>query len=122
MQSQSIQKGSLVYIVPDDTRHEPYNCRVLSVGSKYITVEGKDRFDIRTLYSVEDSKGWNPRLQLYKSKEYFERKKQEGELKGDIISYIEKHLGDMPISVLKDISDLVKQNVVTKNILSNYER
>ena len=121
MQSQSIQKGSLVYIVPDDTRHEPYSCRVLSVGSKYITVEGRDRFDIHTLYSVEDSKGWNPRLQLYKSKEYFERKKQKDELKRGIISYIEKHLGDMPISVLKDISDLVKQNVVAKNILSNYE-
>ena len=122
MQSQSIQKGSLVYIVPDDTRHEPYNSRVLSVGSKYITVEGRDRFDIHTLYSVEDSKGWNPRLQLYKSKVHFERKKQKDDLKGGIISYIEKHLGDMPISVLKGISDLVKQNVVTKNILSNYER
>lgn len=119
MQSQSIQKGSLVYIVPEDTRHEPYNCRVLSVGSKYITVEGKDKFDIRTLYSVEDSRGWNPRLQLYKSKEYFERKKQEDELKGDIISYIEKHLGDMPMRVLRDISELVKQSLTIKNISSN---
>lgn len=118
----SIQKGSLVYIVPDDTRHEPYNSRVVSVGSKYITVEDRDRFDIQTLYSVEDGRGWNPRLQLYKSKEHFERKKQKDELKRGIISYIEKHLGDMPISVLKDISDLVKQNVEAKNILSNYER
>lgn len=105
--------------MPDDTRHEPYSRRVLSVGSKYITVEGKDKFDIRTLYSVEDSKGWNPRLQLYKSKEYFERKKQEDELKGGIISYIEKHLGDMPIHVLRDISELVKQGLMIKNMLSN---
>ena len=119
MQSQSIQKGSLVYIVPDDTRHEPYNSRVLSVGSKYITVEGQDRFDIRTLYSVEDSKGWNPRLQLYKSKEHFERKKQEDKLKGDIISYIEKHLGSMPIRILRDISELIKQGLAIKNMLSN---
>lgn len=119
MQSQSIQKGSLVYIVPDDTRHEPYNSRVLSVGSKYITVEGRDRFDIRTLYSVEDSKGWNPRLQLYKSKEYFERKKQMDELKGGLISCIEKHLCNMPIHVLRDISELVKQGLMIKNMSSN---
>ena len=122
MQSQSIQKGSLVYIVPTDNRHEPYNCRVLSIGAKYITVEDKNKFDKITLYSVDDSRGWNPRLRLYKSKEHFEHKKQEDELKRDIISYIEKHLGDMPIRVLKDISDLIKQNAVTKNILSNYER
>lgn len=111
MQSQSIQKGSLVYIVPEDTRCEPYNCRVLSVGSKYITVEGRDKFDICTLYSVEDKTGWNPRLWLYKSKEHFERKKQEDKLKGGLISYIEKHLTDMPIRVLRDISELVKQGL-----------
>lgn len=119
MQNQSIQKGSLVYIVPLDNRHEPYNCRVLSIGTKYITVEDKNKFDKYTLYSIDDSKGWNPRLQLYKSKEYFERKKQEDKLKGDIISYIEKHLGAMPIHVLRDISELVKQSLMIKNMSSN---
>lgn len=69
-----IQKGSKVYIVPRDTRIEPYYRTVVSIGRKYITVDDNlhyNKFDILTKESVDDSSGWNPHLILYESKEAY---------------------------------------------------
>lgn len=69
--------GDTLYLVYDDTRKEPRNVTVTSIGRKYITVDGvhgsESKYDILTKKSVDDNTGWNCRATLYTSKEQYNK-------------------------------------------------
>lgn len=72
-----MKKGDLVYVVFDDPRIRPIEATIISVGSKYITINniyhGSARFHKDTLCSADDRFGRNARAKLYKSKEAYEQ-------------------------------------------------
>lgn len=86
-----------LYIIPHDTRYKPYNIQIKSTGTKYITTIDGYRF-IKTLkppyYSTEDSRGWNPQLVAYNSKEQFEYIKSLQSKKQRLISMVTTHINE----------------------------
>lgn len=75
---EKLSKGQKVYIVPEDTRNGPFEATIISIGRKYITIDTYNyRFNAQVkrfpIPSVEDYSGWNPRIDLYLSKEHYLR-------------------------------------------------
>ena len=101
-----IKVGSQVYIVPEDTREEPYYAIVKSIGSKYITVEGHlsySRFSIYTHKSINDRTGWNSQLTLYESKRDYQAMKEIQDKRYKLISKIENKLPNTSLEKLYQI-------------------
>lgn len=108
-------KGQRVYIVPEDSRNRPYEATVVSVGPKYITVGPPNfRFDAKAtkfpIHSVEDYSDWNPRLNMYPSRNYYilsvnnEHKRKVYTLEiSDMIKWIDD------VDALEKIHDFIKQ-------------
>ena len=63
-------KGQDVYIVPSDSRNKPFHAKIVSIGSKYITVDGlhytENKFYISDLSHVNST-----RYSLYLSEEHY---------------------------------------------------
>lgn len=107
-----IQKGSKVYIVPNDKRNAPYHRTVVSIGRKYITVDDNssyNRFDIITKQSVNDKNDWNPRLKLYENKEEYEQQLQYASERKQLLENIEQCLQKCNNNELKQIYNIVKR-------------
>lgn len=106
-----IKVGSQVYIVPEDTRTEPYYVTVKSIGSKYITVgpchPSYSRFSIYTHESVNDKTGWNPRLTLYESKAAYDDMRELQRRKNRLLSKIENLIQTAPIEKLESIYNIL---------------
>ena len=68
-----VKVGDTFYLVfnPRYVRASPRNAKVLSVGRKWITVEGDQRFDLHTLISEHPS-----RYCIYPSKEVYEKENE----------------------------------------------
>lgn len=78
----NLQKGQSVYIVPIDKRYEPFYTKVLSIGSKYITVDmnkNENKFFIQHLRHIDD------RYKLYLSKKHYEKEIKTREKRKEII-------------------------------------
>ena len=106
-----IKVGSQVYIVPEDTRTEPYYVVVKNIGSKYITVDDNsscNKFDILTKRSVCDRNGWNPNLKLYDSKFAYERQLQYDAERKQLLENIEKLLQKCNNNMLKQVYNYIK--------------
>lgn len=80
----NLQKGQSVYIVPSDKRYEPFYAKVLSIGSKYITVDNirknENKFFIQYLCNTDG------RYKLYLSKEHYEENIKAHKKRKEIIS------------------------------------
>ena len=106
--------GDKVYLVYEDSRRPSCEVTVVSIGNKYITVDGvhrtESRYDILTKESVDDQSGWNCRARLYESKKkYFEQQLENirvNEIKQRII-YIVKNCAIEP-KLLYTIAGLLK--------------
>ena len=94
---EKLSKRQKVFIVPEDTRSKPFEATIISVGRKYITIDAYNyRFNAQVkrfpIPSVEDSSGWNPRLDLYLSKEHYQQSIENSNicsfLKQEIIRFI----------------------------------
>lgn len=89
--------GDEVYLVYDDTRRVPRHVTIKSIGHKYITVSGvhssESKYDILTKRSVDDTRGWNCKAQLYESVEQYNEQQLENlvihELKTRIVFYLQ---------------------------------
>lgn len=105
-----IKIGSQVYIVPEDTRTEPYHAIVKSIGSKYITVEGHpsySRFSVYTHESVDSKTGWNPRLTLYESEIDYQIIQEIQDERCNLISKIKNMLSSTSLEKLEQIYKLI---------------
>ena len=105
-----MKTGDRVYVVPSDSRIQPYYTTIKSIGRKYITTDDHrdySRFDINTKLSVESSTGWNPRLALYASKEEYEKKFEERQEKLKCVMIISKSLSSLDINTLHKIIELI---------------
>ena len=79
-----------------DARNHPHYSNIISVGSKYITIDGVHRdyskFDKITKESVDTRNGWNCRAMLFESEEAYSkhvlRKNKEVLLRNKLIDYI----------------------------------
>lgn len=91
-----MKKGDKVYVVYKDARNRPHYSNIISVGSKYITIDGVhrdySRFDKITKESVDTQNGWNCRAVLFESEEayneYVLRKNRKVLLRNKLIDYI----------------------------------
>ena len=89
--------GDKAYLVYNDPRRPSCEVTVVSIGNKYITIDGvhrtESRYDILTKESVDDQSGWNCRARLYESKEkYFEQRAEDiyiSEIKKRIIHLVQ---------------------------------
>jgi hypothetical protein len=84
-----IKKGDIVYIASDDGRRagQEYEGKVVSVGSKYITIERygrKEQFSKETGY-MKDWSEWK----MYPSKEDYKKEKEADEKRMYINHYID---------------------------------
>ncbi len=105
-----IKVGSQVYIVPEDTRTEPYYAVVKRIGNKYITIEGHpsySRFSIYGHESIDDRTGWNPRLKLYESKRDYQIMQEIQNGRRELISKIENKLHNISLEKLEQIYKLI---------------
>ena len=75
----NIKKGDIVYIASDDKRDagQEYEGKVVSVGSKYISIE---RYGRNVQFSKETGymKDWSE-WKMYPSKEYYKKEKESNE-------------------------------------------
>lgn len=91
-----MKKGDTVYIVPEDIRCPHYTAKIVSVGRKYITIEGpngENKFDVKTFYSVDSKSVYNCRRTLYISAEDYKKaiikKHKRAALVGKLTAFIQ---------------------------------
>lgn len=104
-------KGERVYIVPEDSRTAPYYRTIISIGSKYITVDDNcsyNRFDKNTHESICDKNGWNPRLKLYRSKFEYEQELLSISERKQLLENINNLLHKCNNNMLKQIYNYIK--------------
>lgn len=100
-----IKVGSKVYIVPEDTRSNPYYATVTAIGKKYIHVAGhisESRFGINNHKSV-DYNDWNAHLTLYECKEDYDFEQQALCESKELIGKITKKLANASLETLRNI-------------------
>ena len=106
--------GDKAYLVYEDPRRHSHEVNIISIGKKYITVDGvhrsESRYDILTKKSADDQNGCNCRARLYESKEkYFEQQLENmriNEIRQRIIYRIQ--LGAIESKTLYTIAKLLK--------------
>lgn len=108
-----MKAGDTAYLVYDDTRKDPLNVTIKSIGRKYITIDGvhssESRYDILTKRSADDASGWNCRATLYESCEQYHQARYEklvtNELRLRIIARLQYSL--VADGTIRDIANLL---------------
>lgn len=103
--------GDKAYLVYEDCRRPSCEVTVVSIGNKYITVDGvhrtESRYDILTKESIDDQSGWNCRARLYESRE----------------KYVEQQLEDIRVNEIKQrIIYVVKNCAIEPKLLYTIAR
>lgn len=110
-----MKKGDSVYVVFDDSRILPFEATIISVGSRYITIDNTHRSSARyhkdTLCSADDKSGWNAHAKLYKSKEAYEQSIIDGARREEVYTKIIELLQDtkdLDIGILDEIYNTIR--------------
>jgi len=105
-------KGQHVYIVPEDSRYEPFEAEALKVGKAYITVSGLRRAECKFSITQNDSpfgmQNITGRYSLYPSKEHYEEMTAARKKCKEILAYCSKHLCKLTIGQLNSLEILIK--------------
>ena len=116
-----MKKGDSVYVVFDDPRIRPLEATIISVGSRYITIDNIHRSSARyhkdTLCSADDASGWNARAKLYKSKEAYEQSIIDSARKNELYTKITELLQEA-----KDLDILVELYNTTRLLVTRHRR
>ena len=101
-------KGQDVYIVPSDSRNKPFHAKIVSIGSKYITVDSlhytENKFYISDLSHVDSA-----RYSLYLSEEHYNEEIKAREKRKEIYDYCVNNLRKLDYGQLCAVEVLIKE-------------
>ena len=101
-------KGQDVYIVPSDSRNKPFHAKIVSIGSKYITVDGlhntENKFYVSDLSHVDST-----RYSLYLSEEHYKETMAANKKRKEIYEYCSHNLHKLDYGRLCALEVLIKE-------------
>lgn len=102
--------GQEVYIVPYDSRYNPFYSNVINIGKKYITVDNihksKNRF--RICDYEQECGNYSSECKLYESKHDYEHNLSESNKRNKYITEIQNKLDILNIEQLEQIYEVIK--------------
>lgn len=109
-----IKVGATLYVVPKDTRHPPFEAKVLKIGRKYIELSGlhrtENKFSIVDLCNACDD--GNSNYKLYASKEDYELCNNTQQEIDYLTLKIKTGLPYVSPDILQKILEIVDDNLV----------
>ena len=105
-----MEVGQKVYIVPYDSRYNPFYSNVINIGKKYITVDNihksKNRF--RICDYEQECGNYSSECRLYESKYDYEHNLSESNKRHKCITEIQNNLDILNIEQLEQIYEVIK--------------
>lgn len=103
----NLAKGQDVYIVPHDSRYKPFHAKVISIGSKYITIDNLHYTENK--FYISDLSNISGRYDLYFSEEHYEREIKAREKRKEIYNYCKDNLHKLNYEQLCAVEVLIKE-------------
>lgn len=100
-------KGQDVYIVPYDSRNEPFHAKIVSIGSKYITVDRLHYTENK--FYISDLSHVNTRYSLYLSEEHYNEEIKVCEKRKKIYDYCVNNFHKLDYEQLRAVEILIKK-------------
>lgn len=104
----NLVKGQDVYIVPRDSRLKPFYAKIISIGSKYITVD-KLHYTENKFYTSDLSHADSNRYSLYLSEEHYNEEIKAREKRKEIYDYCVNNLRKLDYGQLCAVEVLIKE-------------
>lgn len=109
-----IKIGAILYVVPKDNRHPPFEAKVLKIGRKYIELSGLHRTENK--FSIVDLRNacndGNSNYKLYASKEDYELCNNTQQEIDYLTLKIKTGLPYVSPDILQKILEIVDDNLV----------
>ena len=106
-----MEVGQKVYIVPYDSRYNPFYSNVIKIGKKYITVDNihksKNRF--RICDYEQECGNYSSECSLYESKEDYQKQLSDIKERHDFIDKIHDKLNTLRVEQLKETFDFISK-------------
>lgn len=113
----SIKVGETVYVVPTDSRYFPFTATVISIGKKYIAIngvyKGDSKFTLDTFVNVCSDK-CSSKYELHASEEDYNKYKSIALEACNLIARIKTKLSSMPLDTLCAINTIIENNAKNK--------
>lgn len=103
----NLAKGQDVYIVPSDSRNKPFHAKIVSIGSKYITVDKLHHTENK--FYISDFSHINNRYSLYLSEEHYNEEIKAREKRKEIYNYCVNNLCKLDYGQLCAVEVLIKE-------------
>lgn len=103
-------KGQDVYIVPFDSRNKPFHAKIVSIGPKYITVNGLHYTENK--FYVSDLSHVDTRYSLYLSEEHYNEEIKAREKLKEIYDYCVNSLRKLDYGQLCAVEVLIKEVLI----------
>lgn len=106
-----MEVGQKVYIVPYDSRYNPFYSNVIKIGKKYITIDNlhpsQNKFRISDF--KQEGRAYTSRYKLYKSKEYYQKELSERIEYSEYLNNVRYKISTLSLEQLKETFDFISK-------------